>query len=1264
MRGGSVTAIRMLHLGDLHLGWMPASLPARLRQAWQEERDRRLRHAVSWVLGPPRQADVVVLAGDLFDSHAPPPALVREVVEALGTLHDAGVLVVTVPGDHDELTYPDSVYRLHAGSWPGVLVDVPEPRRIGVFTVGGEKLHLYGCAFLGGRTPPAPDLPRRYPEAGVHVGVFHGLVAWPGTASAASGTGMATSDRVVTLRARSVAQAGYDYVAMGHLHRHCIVAAGATPVVWPGPPDALDFEEAGSGHYVVAELHPGGEVEVRRIPVPTRPFLTERVTARAGDRFEGTHAIAARVGSARPALRLVVRGTRPAGQSIGEAARDFPGPVRQWFAGCFHVEVVDRRRHDPDELRRLASQPGPEGAVAARAITSAQADDIPDDLVGEALGEIWEVMGPPHPEERQSEVRVLHAHLEGGRAGAAIWDLVACAAGSGKRRVHAPAGTVVLSVGNHVYRFDRTPDGRLATWRRREHALPADLSCPGTAPRPAEHDWQRLPPGAPVVVGALAAWDMAAAATRATTSQLQDDEWLRGLLRALAGPAGRGHLEAARDALADRMRELGGRAGSAGALQRLSSEQAALARRSAVTQLLLDTGLLGLARAPLLTVLYGQLRDALREIQRLEHRLAHLDERAGRILEQPAICAGNAVVGPELTGLEEHMGRLREAAGELLAWWTEREAMEQERRAIEALLAGPYAMFETLEPGVCGRLPQIVEGHAGLVESVREGKAAWDAIRDSLEALRREEGDLEERYRDVREWSERWGVPGPADLAACAGRRLLLLRRRKAASSGLDRVEARRARLQRARRRASLAAGWGLGAVAAAAGWGVAGLAAGFGDLLVWAAASGAAAAGAGAAALVASRRRAALLARWSAASARLRAYVRSLDDVLGAPERSGEEAELRHAIARAEEYEAERRRVDEKREALERQGITDEAAASLARRVEATRAELEALDRHVAPLAEAFGEEGIIEAWTAWGEMHRRLHELGRQMAGLPEPLDAFDVLRGWLSRAAGALGHPILVEDLASPRDLARWMAQQGDALWVRAQETARRYAAAAAALSRLASERSRVGEDLAQARARAQALGRAIAPFTERTPPSVVRAVERAARQVAKEGACNLALAAREMRWLARERSSMERRMHALALAHRWVDEAARAFEDHLARAIEASTQRYMESWRDTPASVGSEADRMAMARRLALLDAAGGGTALPIVLEVPAGAHPPDPDRGGELQPGSTHAALDLIAVACPGRQVFLHPADPGPDGLAAAASAERARPLRA
>jgi len=106
--------------------------------------------------------------------------LAEHVLSQLRRAENAGILVVTVPGNHDEITYHDSVYRQYGDSrrWPGILVRNPMPERC---IKGKSKafqfastLWLIQAALL---RLAAYKLPREE-RPGLHIGVFHGSLDW------------------------------------------------------------------------------------------------------------------------------------------------------------------------------------------------------------------------------------------------------------------------------------------------------------------------------------------------------------------------------------------------------------------------------------------------------------------------------------------------------------------------------------------------------------------------------------------------------------------------------------------------------------------------------------------------------------------------------------------------------------------------------------------------------------------------------------------------------------------------------------------------------------------------------------------------------------------------------------------------------------------------------------------------------------------------------------------------------------------------------
>lgn len=241
---------RLLHLADLHLGWVPRDLPASVAVARRAARDALLDEAVALALT--ERVHVVVIAGDLFDTFDPPADVVRAARTALERLVAAGIAVVTLPGNHDELTYGGSVYRREAERWPGVLVREPMPAHVASLALADETLHLHGLAYVGGVTDVADvlaSLPARS-QAGPHLFMAHGTLV--------HGVGSSREERSLPLPRSALAAAGYDYVALGHVHQASAQHLGGSLAVYPGCVGGKGFDDAGSAAWTLVEITPDG----------------------------------------------------------------------------------------------------------------------------------------------------------------------------------------------------------------------------------------------------------------------------------------------------------------------------------------------------------------------------------------------------------------------------------------------------------------------------------------------------------------------------------------------------------------------------------------------------------------------------------------------------------------------------------------------------------------------------------------------------------------------------------------------------------------------------------------------------------------------------------------------------------------------------------------------------------------------------------------------------------------------------------------------
>jgi len=284
-------SVRILHLADLHLG---AGFPSMGERGPERSRDflnaylRAVEHAAS----PERPVDIVVIAGDLFDTHDPDEGLVFQVESSLDRLSKAKVPVLLVPGTHDAYSYRRSIYRrIRLPEGAHVFADAklaPGP----LLTVGSERVQTYGVAY----DPTVVERPlgefTRTGIADYHVGILHAALQenpmWK----------IRPSD--LPIDRGEIAASGLHYVALGHYHNFVEMREAGSVAVYPGTLEGRKFGEDGARYLVTATLAPGS-ISIERKPWNTRTVsqtvldfmsgeihderrLVERIAAFAGEK--------------------------------------------------------------------------------------------------------------------------------------------------------------------------------------------------------------------------------------------------------------------------------------------------------------------------------------------------------------------------------------------------------------------------------------------------------------------------------------------------------------------------------------------------------------------------------------------------------------------------------------------------------------------------------------------------------------------------------------------------------------------------------------------------------------------------------------------------------------------------------------------------------------------------------------------------------------------------------------------------------------------
>lgn len=366
----------ILHLADLHLGASHGYLGDHAATR-AKEADGVLERVADWLTGPAApKVGAVLIAGDLFDDPRPSDALAERAVRALRRIEEAGIPTITLPGNHDEWTYPDGVFRKHERTWPGRLVTESEPALVATLDLDGVGVEVVSCAFLQGRNPaPAqwksPLSDTR--EPGVRrIGLFHGTLT-------RLGSFIAEGPRAFPLDLDRLAAWGLDYLALGHIHKRQDHRSGGCLALYPGPLEGLGLADGGSPVATIVDL--GGEgarlqpVDARAAGIRVRDVVVlplEMAGIADEAHLESRIAEAADPEAPKPIVKVLLRG-RPA----------FPVRVddlRRRLAGRFEHLIIEAESAGAElgAWEALASQRTLEGVFVAKVLEQREKDANPD----------------------------------------------------------------------------------------------------------------------------------------------------------------------------------------------------------------------------------------------------------------------------------------------------------------------------------------------------------------------------------------------------------------------------------------------------------------------------------------------------------------------------------------------------------------------------------------------------------------------------------------------------------------------------------------------------------------------------------------------------------------------------------------------------------------------------------------------------------------------------------------------------------------------
>lgn len=236
--------MRFIHIADVHLGAEPDA-----GSAYSEVRPRELWETFEKVVSicEEEQIDLLLIAGDLF--HRQP--LLRELKEVNYLLSSLShTKVVLIAGNHDYIA-ASSYYRTF--QWGENVYPLFEPE---VTHVVFEELDtaVYGFSYFSREVrEPKYDSVKAQGAAGCEILLAHG-----------------GDEKHVPIHRSALERSGFDYVALGHIHRqHHLISHYA---VYAGALEPTDKNDTGHHGFIQGEIQ-NGTVRTEFVLMAKREYL-------------------------------------------------------------------------------------------------------------------------------------------------------------------------------------------------------------------------------------------------------------------------------------------------------------------------------------------------------------------------------------------------------------------------------------------------------------------------------------------------------------------------------------------------------------------------------------------------------------------------------------------------------------------------------------------------------------------------------------------------------------------------------------------------------------------------------------------------------------------------------------------------------------------------------------------------------------------------------------------------------------------------------
>ena len=354
-------------------------------------------------------ADFLVIAGDIYDDAHNNLRGQYKFLEGMQKLEQSGIKAFVSHGNHDHL----GGYRAHI-KWPENVhfFSGEQPQEIPFYKNGTIAARVHGISY------PCRDVgenlvsrfkvtsPDTYNIAVVHTNVG----------------GRADYENYAPCKKEELLQKGFDYWALGHIHKHEIINPHQPVIAYPGNPQARNTRETGSKGVIVVEVD-GGETsyEFRETQHVSWVELRQTITSlQSGDELlealgEKISAIRPQRGGVMTRIYLEGRGKlhyeltqKGFGKILPDLLREHEEPERDGFVWVEAITFQTGMEIDKTRFRQEASIVGDFLQVSKEVSQSAELFEEIKKAVTEIYEDVTKVgryVNPPADEEFKNWLR-------------------------------------------------------------------------------------------------------------------------------------------------------------------------------------------------------------------------------------------------------------------------------------------------------------------------------------------------------------------------------------------------------------------------------------------------------------------------------------------------------------------------------------------------------------------------------------------------------------------------------------------------------------------------------------------------------------------------------------------------------------------------------------------------------------------------------------------------------------------------------------------